>query len=231
MVNQRKLIDHFCITEAEIMHTGQKIKLVRISDWLVPFDHVSYKALQVNGISHTRIKRDVMDTVYGLRLQPKGIELEIIEFSTVWVDFLGNVASRWKRIPSTKFTNSARTVTMDTLHAAVRAEVEPQVEKIERCFDRFFSRWGSSYQFSFSESRGKLRIHVEFRHGVKNPVLEITRKPSPVRTLDFGNTRIDITDDPKIQEPKAPDRIGKSGLRVEAPVYVALLEQSTHNGQ
>lgn len=176
----------------------RRLILVKQKHWIMPADEQTYAELRSLGISHTRLHMDVFDTLLDLKIKPAGIPGTVKSFDSIWTPFLEKVAAAWKRIPSTKFQNSPTSIRMDSTHPGVFHEVAKNIEKIEECFDRFFTRWGTTYEFTHSESNGRHRINVEFRHGMKPPVIAISPEAAqgtePV-TMDFGMTRILITDD------------------------------------
>lgn len=176
----------------------RRLVFVKQKHWILPADEQTYAELRSLGISHTRLHMDVFDTLLELKIKPAGIPGTVKGFDSVWTPFLERVAAAWKRIPSTKFQNTPTSIRMDTSHPGVYEEIGKSIPKIEECFDRFFTRWGTMYTFTHSEANLRHRIHVEFKHGMRPPVIAISpeaaRAAKPV-TIDFGMTRILITDD------------------------------------
>lgn len=176
----------------------RRLVFVKQKHWIMPADEQTYAELRSLGISHTRLHVDVFDTLLELKIKPAGIPGSVKGFDSIWTPFLEKVAFAWSRIPSTKFQNTPTSIRMDTMHPGVFEEVGKSIDKIEECFDRFFTRWGTSYEFTHSESNGRHRINIEFKHGARPPVIairpEAAHTTKPV-TIDFGMTRILITDD------------------------------------
>ncbi len=180
------------------MTSEKRLLLIKQKQWIIPADEQTYAELRGLGISHTRLHVDVFDTLLDLKIKPAGIAGSVKKFDTVWNPFLEKVHAAWKRTPSTKFQNDHSSIRMDTTHSGVYEEIKNKVERIEACFDRFFTRWGSAWTFEHSESHGRHRISVGFRHGARPPVIalapDLAGKEAPI-VIDFGNTRVLITDD------------------------------------
>lgn len=184
------------------------INVVRLKDWVIPYDADAYKVLYSHGITPTRIKFDVFDTVLSLKLRPAKVKVNYVKFDKVWFDdFLDKVARNWAKIPSTKITNTSTSVTLTTTHPGVYEEAKATLEKAQAAFDRFSTRWGTSMLVTSSESRGKLKMHVEFRHGAKPPVVSAVHEPALLQpvVIDFGFLRVELL-------PEDTDRHGHAQL-------------------
>lgn len=176
----------------------RRLVFVKQRQWIMPADEQTFAELRSLGISHTRLHADVFDTLLELKIKPAGIPGTVKSFDSIWTPFLERVATAWKKIPSTRFQNTANTIRMDTTHPGVYEEIRRSLGKIEECFDRFFVRWGTRYTFTHSESNARHRIHIEFTHGAKPPVIAISpeaaRGEEPI-VIDLGMTRLLITND------------------------------------
>lgn len=171
-----------------------QLTIVRIKDWVIAHDEASYTTLRKLGITPTRVKYDVFATVASLKLRPLKVKVQTLPFEKVWYGFLEQIAKRWSKIPSTKMTNTVNTLTFTTLHPGVKGEASATLEKINMVLERFSVRWGTMLHVTHSEQRGKLKLHVEFRHGAKAPVIAVseTHETAKPLVIEFGFMRVEL---------------------------------------
>lgn len=177
---------------------SERISLVRHRQWVIPKDAHSHNVLRQYGINQTRINIDTFETIVRLRLRPAGVRGRVTSFDTIWKAFLQRVADNWLKIPTVKITNNAKQVRLESKHPALYTKVKETLVKVQQVFERFFERWGSSYEITISEQGSSVRMVITFAHCHRAPVIAISNDadiaPDPMY-IDFDGTRIEILRD------------------------------------
>ncbi len=174
----------------------QIITLTKIKQWYLPVDAESYNILKRAGVPLIRIHENLIPTL-SLLTKGKGIGAKVVDFNdTILHPYLDELGSRWQKKEHRKVTINASTLKFETTHASIQASSKEALVKVETSLRRFFTRWGYTSVFEVSESRGKVKLHVSYKHDSnKPPVIPLVEDPTslPVIKLQLGFVRISLT--------------------------------------
>jgi hypothetical protein len=208
----------------------QAIRLTRIKQWYIPADAESYIALKDVGVAMTRIHQNFLPTV-GLMTRKYGITAREVNFKNEIMDpFFEQIANSWNRKLHCRCLIGGRTMKFESTKPEAHKEAVAAIPKLQDLLEKFFSRWGFSSTFDYSEARGKCKLNVEywFDHN-KAPIVVLEEAPEdqPKIQWKLGFTRLTFTFDqyhsksvklpppPGQQESGREHRIGYVHLLVE----------------
>ncbi len=218
----------------------QAIKIIRftkIKQWFIPADADSYKVLRDSGIPLTRLHQDFIPTIRPV-LQSRGVRVKQVDFKEeILHPFLDKVGTSWSKKPHTKSLIQARAMLFEVVHADGLVVGRQTAPKLQDVLSKFFSQWGYCMTFEVSESKGKLRIAVEYWFDPeREPIVVLAEAPEerkPLR-LKLGNLRISFVFD---EFESQTVRVRKAGLSDDAPArdhrigYVHTTIESRQGGQ
>ncbi len=171
------------------------ITLTKIKQWYLPVDAESYMVLRDAGVPLVRIHENFIPTL-GL-LTKKKIRARTVDFNeTILHPYLDNLGAVWQKREHRKAMINNSVLRFETTHASVYEKSKQSLDKLESSLRRFFTRWGYSAVFETSESRGKLRLHVSYKHdSTRLPIIPLIEDPTslPVIRIDIGFVRISMT--------------------------------------
>lgn len=179
----------------------QIANIVRIGERFIIADNDSYKLLRAVALPATAIPAAMMDSVKTL-LKYKDVELNEQDFDQEFLlPFIKRARASWGA-KSEAFTSQFQSGMLILDAAPTGADAARlMAPKIESVMAKFFSRWGFRHTFEMSESRGKVRISVEYSTDAKvRPVLELEKDARDLKKfeVEFGGIRIGISmDDPR----------------------------------
>lgn len=170
------------------------IKLTRIKQYYYPVDSDSYKILRSVGLPMTRIHVNFMPTVQMITRPQhiRGIEVDFKnEIFNPFLDKLGTVwnSKKWRK--STLTSSVLKFESSDQLK-----ESKVGIDKLEAVLRRFFSRWGFTSVFEYSEVRGKCKLHVVYKFDVnKQPLVPLSEDVTSLPAVQWviGFVRLTLT--------------------------------------
>lgn len=175
--------------------------IVRIGERFIIADKDTYHLLRANAFPATSIPLGMMATAKTL-LEYKGVEFKEQDFEQEFLlPFIKRARASWGA-KSDAFTSQfqAGMLIMDAAPAGADA-ARQMAPKIESVMAKFFSRWGFKHSFEVSESRGKVRISVEYSVDPKaRPVLDLEKDTRDLKKfeIEFGGVKIGLSmDDPR----------------------------------
>lgn len=179
----------------------QIANIVRVGERFIVADKDSYNLLRLSFFPATVIPEAMMDTARTL-LAYKGVEFKEQDFeSDVLLPFIKRARASWGS-KHEAFTSQHQSGMLILDSASSGAETARAIApKIESIMASFFRRWGFKHAFEISESRGKVRIGIEYSVDPKSkPVIELEKnvKELPKFELELGGFKISLAlDDPK----------------------------------
>jgi hypothetical protein len=179
----------------------QIVNIVRIGERLIVADKDSYNALRAASFPATFIPVAMLESAKTL-LGYKSIEFKEQDFEQEFLlPFIKRARASWGA-KSEAFTSQFQPgmLIMDAASAGADA-ARQMAPKIESVMARFFSRWGFKHTFDVSESRGKVRISVEYSSESKTkPVIELEKDAKDLQKfeIEFGGFKLSLSmDDPR----------------------------------
>jgi hypothetical protein len=179
----------------------QTANIVRIGERFIIADKDSYNLLRASSLPATSIPVGMLDSAKTL-LAYKGIEFNEQDFDQEFLaPFIKRARASWGA-KGDAFTSQVQSNMLIFDAAPAGADAARQMApKIEAVMAKFFSRWGFRQAFDVSESRGKVRISVEFSVDPKSrPVLELEKDSKDLQKfeIEFGGFKISLSmDDPR----------------------------------
>jgi hypothetical protein len=179
----------------------QIANIVRIGERFIIADKDSYNLLRASALPATSIPVGMLDSAKTL-LAYKGIEFKEQDFDQEFLaPFIKRARASWGA-KGDAFTSQVlpNMLILDAAPAGADA-ARQMAPKIEAVMAKFFSRWGFRQAFDVSESRGKVRISVEFLVDPKSrPVLELEKDAKDLQKfeIEFGGFKLSLSmDDPR----------------------------------
>jgi hypothetical protein len=179
----------------------QNVNIVRIGERFIVADKDSYTILRAASFPATIIPAALIETSRTL-LSYKDVAFNEQDFDQEFLaPFIKRARASWGA-KSDAFTSQFQPgmLILDAAPAGAEA-ARTMAPKIEAVTARFFSRWGFKHTFEVSESRGKVRISVEFSVDPKSaPVLELEKDSKDLQKfeIEFGGVKLSISmDDPR----------------------------------
>jgi hypothetical protein len=179
----------------------QIANIVRIGERFIIADKDTYHLLRANSFPATSIPLNMMESAKTL-LSYKDVEFKEQDFDQEFLlPFIKRARASWSA-KSDAFTSQfqAGMLIMDAAPAGAD-EARKMAPKIESVMAKFFSRWGFKHTFEVSESRGKVRISVEYSIDPKaRPVLELEKDTRDLKKfeIEFGGFKLGLSmDDPR----------------------------------
>lgn len=179
----------------------QIANIVRVGERFIVADTESYNLLRLSFFPATAIPLNMMDTAKTL-LGYKGVEFKEQDFEEeILRPFMKRAQASWEA-KSDAFTSQFQPGMLILDAAASGADsARTMVPKVESVMASFFRRWGFKHTFEVSESRGKIRIGIEYSIDPKaKPVIELEKdsKDLPKFELELGGFKLSLAlDDPK----------------------------------
>lgn len=174
----------------------QIIQLTKIKQWYLPVDAESYNILKAAGAPLIRFHEDFLPTL-SLLTKPRNIKAKVVSFNDdIMHPFFDKLGELWNNKEHRRATINNTSLKFETTHASILKNSKAAIEKIEASLRRFFTRWGYTAVFEFSESRGKCKLHVTYKHNSNNlPVIPLVDDPAsqPVVRIKLGYIRISLT--------------------------------------
>lgn len=172
------------------------VKLTKIKSYYFPVDADDYKLLRSHGIPVIKIHENLMPTL-GLLFQKHKIKPQSVSFNDTILDpYLDRIGAAWQSKEHRVATITKSVMKFETTKASIQAESREALHKLEVSLRRFFTRWGFFATFELSESRGKLKLHVNYRFDPeRDPIIPLVEDATslPSVKLDFGFVRITLT--------------------------------------
>lgn len=174
------------------------IRLTRIKQWFIPVDADSYLALKDAGVPLTRIHQDFLPTV-ALITKKHGIRALEVKFKDEIMDpFFEKIGVSWNKKLHCRCSIGGRTMKFESLKPEAHKAATEAIPILQDLLEKFFSRWGFSSTFDYSEKNGRVKLNVEYWHDVnKLPVVvleEAAEDLKPVQ-LKLGRTRFTLSFD------------------------------------
>lgn len=173
----------------------KQVKFCKIKGYYFPVDAADYKLLRDHGLSLIRIKEDLMPTL-GLLFKNNGIKPVAVSFpETIRDPYFDKLGSAWQAKEHRKATITNSVMKFETTHASVQPQAREALFKVEASLRRFFARWGFSHSFEISESRGKLKLHVQYKFDPERaPIIPLKEDATSVQEirLNLGFLRITL---------------------------------------
>jgi ribosome-associated toxin RatA of RatAB toxin-antitoxin module len=142
-----------------------------------------------------RIPENLFPTL-GLLFKKHKIKPQLVSFAdTIRNPYFDKLGSTWQAKEHRKATISNSVMKFETTHASIQPQAREAMHKLEASLRRFFTRWGFAHSFEVSESRGKLKLHVDYRFDPERaPVIPLVEDPTsmPQIRLDLGFMRITL---------------------------------------
>lgn len=169
------------------------ITFTKIKQWYLPVAAEDYKALRALGVPLLRVHQNFLPT---LSLITKGHDYSgrLVSFKDdILNPYLDNLGQKWQQSQSRKCSISASVLKFE-------ARLEPKnVEaftKLEASLRKFFVRWGYSASFDYSETRGKGKLHIQYKYDSKKSPVIVLKEDStslPAIKLEIGFVRLTLT--------------------------------------
>jgi hypothetical protein len=179
----------------------QIANIVRIGERFIVADKDSYNVLRAASFPATFIPVAMMDSARTL-LGFKAVTFNEQDFETEFLaPFIKRARASWGAKSET-FTSQFQSgvLVLDAAPAGAEA-ARMMAPKIEAVVAKFFSRWGFKHTFEVSESRGKVRIGIEFSADSKaKPVIELEKDSKDLQKfeIEFGGFKLGLSmDDPR----------------------------------
>lgn len=176
---------------------NSSVKLTKIKSFYFPVDADDYKLLRDHGLPLTKIHENLLPT-FGLLFKKHKIAPQLVPFSEQILNpYLDKVGTAWQAKPHRKASITKSVMRFETLHSSVYAESREALYKLEASLRRFFQRWAYSATFELSESRGKLKLHVNYRFEPEkvHPLVPLREDATslPSVKIDLGFVRLTLT--------------------------------------
>lgn len=206
----------------------QIANIVRIGERFIVADKESYLLLKSIQYPSTVIPVALLESA-KTALSYKNIEFVMQDFELdILQPFLKRARASWAS-KNESFTSQSQTgmliLDASSQGAAAAYEIAPKIEDV---MTTFFRRWGFKHNFEISESRGKVRISIEYFFDQKaNPVIELAKDAKEFQKyeLELGFFKISLSlDDPN-------GRIANNGNSKEVQIgYVHYTVQIKQGG-
>lgn len=174
----------------------QTISLTKIKQWYLPVDAASYNILKAAGVPLIRFHENFIPTL-SLITKPRGIKGKLVDFNdAILHPYLDKLGELWQRKEHRKASITGSVLKFETTHASIQAASKEALQKVEISLRRFFTRWGYAAVFEYSESRGKCKLHVDYKYDSNRmPVIPLVEDPTSLPTirLKLGFIRVSIT--------------------------------------
>lgn len=172
------------------------VKLTKIRQFYFPVDADDYKLLRERGLPAIRIHENLLPT-FGLIFKKYHIKPQNVSFNDAIMNpYLDKIGETWQSKPHRKASITKSVMKFETLHASIQLQARESLHKLESSLRKFFQRWGFSASFELSESRGKLKLHVNYRFDPeRNPVIPLVEDPTslPSIAINLGYVRLTMT--------------------------------------
>ncbi len=179
----------------------QIANIVRIGERYIVADNDSYNILREASFPATFIPLGMMESARTL-LGYKDVQFNEQDFDQEFLlPFIKRARASWGA-KSDAFASQFQPgmLLLDAAQSGSEA-ARLMAPKIESVMARFFSRWGFKHTFEVSESRGKVRISVEYSADDKaRPILELEKDAKDLKKfeIELGGFKIGISmDDPR----------------------------------
>ena len=175
------------------------LQFVQIRQWYLPYDADTYLALKNLGVPLVRIHEDFLPTV-KLVLKSRNIKARLLNFRELREKYFDALSATWMRKPKRDCTITNNTLVFETTHASAAAAAKIAHPKLEASLRRFFTRWGYTSTFEYSENsrNGKLKLHVTYKYDSSRlPVVPLDKDvlSAPKVELRLGYVKLSITPD------------------------------------
>lgn len=172
------------------------VKLTKIKQFYMPVDADDYKLLRNLGVPVIRIHENLMPTLM-LMFNKHKVKPQSVSFPDAIRDpYLDKIGETWQKKEHRKATIAKTWMKFETTHASIQGPSREAMRKLEASLRRFFQRWGYSAAFEVSESRGKLKLHVNYRFDPERaPIIPLVEDATsvPQIKLDLGFVRLTLT--------------------------------------
>lgn len=172
------------------------IKFTKIKQFYLPIDADAYKALKALQLPLIRIHENLMPTI-GIVFKKHKVSPQLVNFKDQIMDpYLDEIGRRWQAKEHRVATLGKSVLKFETTHASIHNAAREAIHKLEASLRRFFTRWGFTAAFEISESRGKLKLHVNYRYDPdREPIIPLVEDSTsmPKVMLNLGFIRLTLT--------------------------------------
>jgi hypothetical protein len=174
---------------------GHLITFTKIKGWYLPVDVDSYKVLVDVGVPMIRIPENFLPTLKLITKKHK-IKARLVDFDDeIKNPFLDNLGEKWGTRKHCKAVIDDKTMRFETTDASIHTVSAAHLLKIENAVRTFLTRWGYQFSVENSESRGKRKLHIQYRYnGDTLPILHLERDITaiPPIKLKLGYTMVTL---------------------------------------
>lgn len=178
------------------MKSSAVVKLTKIKQFYFPVDAEDYKLLRSHGIPVIKIHENLLPTL-GLLFKKNKIQPQSVSFNDSILDpYLDKLGETWQSKEFRVATITKSVMKFETTKASIMQQSREALHKLETSLRRFFTRWGFSATFELSESRGKLKLHVNYKFDpLRDPIIPLVEDATslPSIKLDLGFVRLTLT--------------------------------------
>jgi hypothetical protein len=172
------------------------VKLTKIKQFYFPVDADDYKLLKSFGLPVIKIHENLLPTL-GLVFNKHKIKPQSVNFmDTIMNPYLDKIGEVWQSKEHRVATITKSVMKFETTKASIQASSREALHKLETSLRRFFTRWGYSAVFELSESRGKLKLHVQYKFDPeRDPIIPLVEDATslPSIKLELGFVRLSLT--------------------------------------
>lgn len=172
------------------------VKLTKIKSYYFPVDADDYKLLRSHGIPIIKIHENLLPTL-GLVFTKHSIKPQAVSFTeSILNPYLDRIGGAWNSKEHRVATITKSVLKFETTKASIMPQSREALHKLETSLRRFFSRWGFLAVFETSESRGKLKLHVNYKFDPeRDPIIPLVEDATslPAVKIDLGFVRLTLT--------------------------------------
>lgn len=173
------------------VHDPQVIELVRIKQWYIPRDAVSYQTLKSVGVPLLIIHKDFLPTLQ-LSTRRNNIRAKEVDWKSILETRLDQVGAQWLSQADRKSK-----ITDDKMVFMAKATTKNRksIASLDASLAKFFARWSFRYHPVFSETLDRCKLVADFKFDPElQPVVpSIVPEPKTEHELVLGFTKIKIT--------------------------------------
>jgi len=178
------------------MKSSAVVKLTKIKQFYFPVDAEDYKLLRAHGVPVIKIHENLLPTL-GLLFKKNKITPQAVNFNdAIFNPYLDKIGEAWQSKEFRVATITKSVMKFETTKASIMPHAREALHKLETSLRRFFTRWGFAAAFELSESRGKLKLHVNYKFDpARDPVIPLVEDATslPSIKIDLGFVRVSLT--------------------------------------
>lgn len=163
------------------------LSFCKIKQWYFPVDAETYKSLRDTlKIPATRIHQNLLPVIEMMAKKYKMVGRNVDFNADILNPYLDKLGAVWLKKEFRICTLNTKILKFETTSSKVKADAKLTIDKIEASLRRFFDRWGYRAYFSYSESRGKCKLHVTYKFDhTKLPVIPLVEPNEALPTIRF----------------------------------------------